>query len=365
MKSTTSGISIALTGLLTLGAPVVFSHHSGMVHYDPESEIMHEDVTVLAWRFVNPHAQLIYEAPDADGRLTQWTAQTPNVNRMKRLGLTAKSFEPGEVVTVSGHPRRDGRPEMNVLAIARGDGSALEITDASTGPVGIAAAPAVDHRFGDARDFAGVWVNVPGPVPAALIEALVPDDTVFWVAPGQGQEEVRGETRGLRLTEAAEAFMANWTPSYDECRPPSSWLAMTAPFLHEFSEQRGERLQIRHEYLDLERTIWLDARGHPRLDRVPKTLAGHSVGHWEGDTLVVETAHMLENQLTRNGVYHSEHAVLTEWVTREGQTLTMLRILQDPEYFERPVASILLKTLTASSEVPAYGACVMQQSEAR
>ena len=376
MNAGFSPFAVALMGSILLSAPPGFAHHSEVVHYDLDTEIFHEDVTVLEWRFVNPHAQLIYEAPDRDGKPTQWIGNSDNITHLRRLGLTATSLEPGQVVTVRGHPRRDGRPEMEVIVIRRSDGWELSVdpntgpellSGAPTGPVGVAAAPTVEPTLRVARDFAGVWENVPGPVPPDLIEALVPDGAVFWIASGQGPEEARGETGVLSLTDKAQTFLDNWTPGYDECRPYSSWMTMTAPYLHGFSEERGQRIQIRHEYMDLERTIWLDGRGRgrPGLDRLPRTVEGYSVGHWEGDTLVVETTHMLAGAVTRNGIYHSENAVMTEWISREDQTLIILRVLEDPEHFEQPIASILLKSLSPYTEVTPYGECVPQQSEAR
>ena len=53
-------------------------------------------------------------------------------------------------------------------------------------------------------------------------------------------------------------------------------------------------IYIRSEYFDEERTVYMDGRSHPdssqRFDR------GHSIGRWEGDTLVVDTANFADHR---------------------------------------------------------------------
>ena len=55
------------------------AHHSIAGTYDPDAEIVLENVTILDWRFAHPHAFLVFEAPNADGVLTEWRASTHSV----------------------------------------------------------------------------------------------------------------------------------------------------------------------------------------------------------------------------------------------------------------------------------------------
>jgi hypothetical protein len=87
--------------------------------------------------------------------------------------------------------------------------------------------------------------------------------------------------------------------------------------------QTGELVAIRHEMMHDVRLVYLDGRPHP-----PPTvqwLAGHSVGHFEGDTLVVDTTNFtpLTNfrgspQNTRQDIFASEHMHVVERFTRTG-----------------------------------------------
>jgi hypothetical protein len=63
------------------------------------------------------------------------------------------------------------------------------------------------------------------------------------------------------------------------------------------------------------RVIYLDGRPHPK--DVDPSFAGHSVGHWEGDALVVDTVGFNEKfWLTREGIPLTEKLHLTERFTR-------------------------------------------------
>jgi len=83
------------------------------------------------------------------------------------------------------------------------------------------------------------------------------------------------------------------------------------------------------------RTIWLDGRR-----RLPSyaahTWAGFSLGHWEGDQLVVETSHLKVGWIQRNGVAHSDQTTMTEHFMRHGDVLTVVTIVHDPVYLEEP-----------------------------
>ena len=68
---------------------------------------------------------------------------------------------------------------------------------------------------------------------------------------------------------------------------------------------------------------------------------------------------------TRNGIYHSENAVMTERISRDGDIITWLRVLEDPDHFTQPVASILQYRRAPYPEVLPYGTCTLQQQDAR
>lgn len=64
---------------------------------------------------------------------------------------------------------------------------------------------------------------------------------------------------------------------------------------------------------------------------------GDSVGHWEGDSLVINSVNFTdESWLGGGGWFHSDKMKVTERLTREGNTLRWEARVEDPEVLQRP-----------------------------
>jgi hypothetical protein len=83
------------------------------------------------------------------------------------------------------------------------------------------------------------------------------------------------------------------------------------------------------------RTIYMDGRPHPPADRLSPSYYGHSIGHWEGDTLVIDTIGMNERAwMNRDGIPHTEKLHLTERLSRlDYNTLKYEVTIDDPGAF--------------------------------
>jgi len=84
------------------------------------------------------------------------------------------------------------------------------------------------------------------------------------------------------------------------------------------------------------RHIWTDGRGHP--DNLVASPAGHSVGQWEGETLVVDTQGVRSGLwITGQGVTLSDQAHFRErwWLDKDGLLHAQVTI-EDPLTFSRP-----------------------------
>ncbi len=88
------------------------------------------------------------------------------------------------------------------------------------------------------------------------------------------------------------------------------------------------------------REIWLDGREHPDLEIYNPTYFGHSVGYWEGDTLVVDTVGFNERfWFARRpaGMPHTEALHLVERISRpDHDTLRYQVTIDDPGAYDRP-----------------------------
>ncbi len=86
------------------------------------------------------------------------------------------------------------------------------------------------------------------------------------------------------------------------------------------------------------RQVFLDGRKHPSADELFPTWYGHSIGRWEGDTLVVDTVGMNDKTWFDNkGDVHTEKLHLTERYTRTD--LGQMRIeytIDDPGAYSKP-----------------------------
>jgi hypothetical protein len=85
------------------------------------------------------------------------------------------------------------------------------------------------------------------------------------------------------------------------------------------------------------RVIPTDGRQHTKLDDLDGTWKGESIGHWEGDTMVVDTIGFNSSTwLDIQGYIHSENMHVIERFTRNGNELTLQTTVEDPDMLLKP-----------------------------
>jgi len=98
--------------------------------------------------------------------------------------------------------------------------------------------------------------------------------------------------------------------------------------------QTPNEVVISYEMVHDTRVIPLD--GRPRIGSSIKQYAGDARGHWEGDTLVVETTNFTDKTAVGGGL-HSDKLKLTEWLTRIDPQMIDYRFrIEDPDTFTAP-----------------------------
>jgi hypothetical protein len=116
--------------------------------------------------------------------------------------------------------------------------------------------------------------------------------------------------------------------------------------------QSPTEVAISYEMLHDTRIIPLD--GRPPADPNVRQYMGSSVGHWDGDTLVVETTNFTD-ELTVGRSPHSEDLKLTERITRiDPEMIDYVVRVDDPQTFERPWTFRLTLTTQPAYEVLEY-----------
>lgn len=156
-----------------------------------------------------------------------------------------------------------------------------------------------------------------------------------------------------RFTETARDYAAAFDHRDDpaiQCEPFGAFRSLLHADPIEF-EQQADRVIIRGEDMASDRTIFIDGRGHP-ADLQPAPM-GHSIGRYEGSTLVVETvgvsAAIAEDSLN---IHNSDEATSVEryTVSEDGSRLHMTFTLEDPVMFREPLT--LRSTRLFTPEVP-------------
>jgi hypothetical protein len=100
---------------------------------------------------------------------------------------------------------------------------------------------------------------------------------------------------------------------------------------------RPEQVWIIYERPDV-RYIYTDGRPFPPKDELWPTFEGYSIGHWEGDTLVVETVSLRGGvPIDRTGAALSDEAHVVERIRKtDNNTLQSDITIEDPVAFTGP-----------------------------
>jgi len=104
--------------------------------------------------------------------------------------------------------------------------------------------------------------------------------------------------------------------------------------------QGKDEILIMSEQSSAARHIYLDGRGHPDPSSYQPTTNGHSVGHWEGDILVVDTVgfNELGNRNIPGGGLRGKTSRLVErfHLSDNGDSLSITFTWEDPTVFLKP-----------------------------
>jgi hypothetical protein len=152
---------------------------------------------------------------------------------------------------------------------------------------------------------------------------------------------------GLPINENARQFADSWDPSRitlpeEQCRVHVSPYIYRGPMNLQVWEERDpktrELIAIKHYISTYEQTrsIYMDGRPHPGPNTA-HTWMGFSTGHYEGDMLVVETTHLKQGWVRRNGLPMSDQAHMTEYYVRNGDLMTHIFVLIDPVFLAAPL----------------------------
>ena len=173
---------------------------------------------------------------------------------------------------------------------------------APAGPVHPSATPQ-GHYFEMDKlpDWGGTWIVAQQrPVPGAP-----PRETPV-IKPGQYLD------RYNRMRAVSETNHGEWPRMASTCTTPGEpYLLSLGQYPSEYLFNPGRVTEL-HEETTGQRRIFTDGRGHAAPDDLELTYGGDAIGHWEGDTLVVETIGLKPSNQISNGVFATPKTRLVE-----------------------------------------------------
>ncbi len=201
-------------------------------------------------------------------------------------------------------------------------------------------------------DLSGYWLISFGQVPPVRAATPFEQSMLDKLAPGTHLladtglvEFPPGNFGGLEITKAAKAKADTYDMEIQRaasttCRPPSIIYSMQGPFPFEIFQGR-DLIVIKMEYFDVVRVIFMNEKTHS--DKWPLSVTGHSIGHWEGDTLVVDTTRIGTSTMLNNGLDHSDNLHLLERfrLSPDGKQLVITQEYDDPAVFKQHAARII------------------------
>ena len=123
MKNRFAVVFAAAICLLAASSLPVLAHH-GNASFDAGKKLTLK-ATVTKWFWANPHCFLEFDVKDDAGNTVHWVAETSNPPDMINRGWSRNSFKPGDQVTVTLEPVKNGSPLGRVLEVQLANGQIL------------------------------------------------------------------------------------------------------------------------------------------------------------------------------------------------------------------------------------------------
>ena len=187
-------------------------------------------------------------------------------------------------------------------------------------------APLVQSRAAtagsDPRNLSGMWMNT---APAG---GLVPTTGAPPPLNPTGKAAYAKAQADLKSGKSVDA-VAKY------CLPEGVPRLMSSPYPMKLI-QAQKQLTVVHESHHTYRIVLMDA-AHPAADDITMSYMGDSVGHWDGNALVVDTVGFNANEpLDATGLPHGEKLHVVERLSRTAAGLEDLITIEDPEFYTRP-----------------------------
>jgi hypothetical protein len=289
------------------------AHHGG-AEYDMSKTVEFKGkLTSVA--LINPHSWIYFDVAEKDGKVSHHRCEMRSVNVLRRSGWTKENFPVGQQITVEASPNRTDPDSCYLQTIVAADGTRMDRygqyvkapqggVQEVRGPIAPPKANRPPRRPTGEPNIAGAWAPVQlvmvnargtggGLVPLDKLTEYKPGDRPaisFAAQPGTGPRRYGGTELTAAGEKASKEFKREDNPRF-RCETTSIVFDWTFDGPVNRITQNKDTIILEYGQLGLKRTIYMNMQEHPR--NVKPSRAGHSIGHWEGDTLVVDTAGFL------------------------------------------------------------------------
>jgi hypothetical protein len=272
-------------------------------------------------------------------RIRGWAALVAVVAAAVAIGCQAGAQNAGGGNGARQSPRTaDGKPDFT--GIWQSNNEAYWDLQAHGARAGIVTQPGVyPYEYAQVAAAPVLALGAAAGVPASL-----------GVVEGDGDIPYKPEAASLRKENGA-----NWIDRDPElkCYLPGTPRVMYMPYPFQVV-QGTKQIQMAFSFSNASRTIHFGKVTGPPVD----TYMGHSVGRWEGDTLVVDVTDFNgKNWFDRAGNFHSDKLHLTERYTLQTPDVIHYEVtIEDPDTFTRPwkISMPIYRRMEPNAQVMEY-----------
>jgi hypothetical protein len=335
-------------GALSSFAVPASAHHGGG-SFDNTKAVEYKGV-LRRLDLVNPHSWIYFDVTDANGKVSAHRCEMRAATVLRRSGWTLERFTPGQRITIEGSADKFDPNSCYLNTIVLSDGSRADRYGQFTkAPVRTASATRAARRPSGEPNISGDWApeQLVMTDPRGRGGALVPLSTVAKYKPGEGRiggggaGAGRGSSqryRGAELTEVGAKAAASFGTFAPKDNPRMRCETTSVIFDWAFDgpinriTQNTDTIVVQYGQLGFTRTVHMNLKAHPAGVRASR--AGHSIGRWEDDVLIVDTVAFSPGVLSPP-VLHGDKLHVVERFSLDTATMELTRsyVAEDPVYF--------------------------------
>jgi hypothetical protein len=360
-------LSLLALAVALAGNSAAFAHHPIHAKFEESSPVNFTGiVTNVDWS--NPHAHIFVNVVNG-GETLNWAIELESPLILQASGWSKTTVKPGDSITVEGIRARDGSRQLwaESFALSSNGNEQLFTVKDTAPPIPATKRPAPRWSDGTLALGAispateGYWGY---PSSTALVEdgVTVQMDQYGQLANIADAAKVAPlQPWALGVYQARQQRSLRDDPLYINCKPPGGPRQYQSVLGFKLLEDKpGQRIFLNmgsgnHNY----RIIYMDGRAQTGLvtgDDNNPLYFGRASGHWEGDTLVVNTTGFNEDfWFTNGGLPHTNLLTLNEKFSRPDlDTLHYEVTIDDPGAYTRPWTASWDMRWVAGEELPVH-----------